>query len=260
MAPRASGQAARTSLIVGRRPVLEAVRAGATTEVLVARGSRSTEPLRELRDAASRAGIPVTIVDGDRIDSLAQGAHHQGVAARVSVPGPLSERDLEHLDWPEEPLAVVLDGVTDPQNLGAVARTAEAAGASALVVRRPRGAVVGPASIRASAGALLHLRVAEVANIPRALDRLKRAGFWVTGLDENAGGDVLGSEPPSGALALVVGSEGAGLSRLVRERCDVLLRIPMRGRVASLNVAVAIGVGLYGYAERRREEKQESGA
>lgn len=255
----APGRAARTSVIVGRRPVLEAVRAGATSEVLVARGARSTEPLRELRDAAARAGVPLTAVDGERIQALAGGAHHQGVAARVSVPEPLSERDLEHLDWPDDPLAVVLDGVTDPQNLGAVARTAEAAGASFLVVRRPRGVAVGPASIRASAGALLHLRVAEVANVPRALDRLKRAGFWVAGLDENAAGDVAGSEPPIGALALVVGSEGGGLSRLVRERCDVLVRIPMRGRVASLNVAVATGIGLFGYADRRRKEKQESG-
>lgn len=258
--PQRTSRATRTSVIVGRRPVLEAVRAGATSEVLVAGASRPTEPLRELRDAAARAGVPVTAVDGERIQALARGAHHQGVAARVTVPGPLSEGDLERFDWPEDPLVVVLDGVTDPQNLGAVARTAEASGASALVVRRPRGATVGPASIRASAGALLHLPVAEVANVPRALGRLKGAGFWVAGLDGTATVTVAASEPPPGALALVVGSEGGGLSRLARERCDVLLRIPMRGRVESLNVAVAAGVGLFGYAERRREEKQESDA
>jgi 23S rRNA (guanosine2251-2'-O)-methyltransferase len=181
---------------------------------------------------------------------LGEGVRHQGVAARVTSPQELGEADLAAREWEERAIAVVLDGVTDPHNVGAVARTAEAAGASAIVLRKARGAGVTPAAIKTSSGALLFLPVARVANISRALERLKRAGFWVVGLDERADLTIAEAGPPTGRLALVLGSEGTGLSRLVRETCDELLSIPMRGKVASLNVSVAAGVALFGYALR----------
>ena len=224
--------------------MLEAVRAGLAREVLLADTARTTGALRDLVDAASRAGVPIRRVEAREVDGLAA-ERNQGVAARVRMPPAADEAALARHAWDDDAIVVALDGVTDPQNVGAVARSAEAAGAAALVIRRIRSAGVGPAAVRASAGALLHLRVGVVANLPRTLERLKEAGFWVAGLD--AGGDADAERPP-GRLALVVGSEGEGLSRLVRETCDELVSIPMRGRVASLNASAAAAVALFGYA------------
>jgi 23S rRNA (guanosine2251-2'-O)-methyltransferase len=147
-------------------------------------------------------------------------------------------------------LVVVLDGITDPQNFGASARTAEAAGASLLVARKRRAAPLTAAAVRASAGALLHLPVARVANLTRAVERLKDRGFSVVGLDHRASTSIHDEEPPPRPLALVVGAEGEGISRLVRESCDFLVSIPMAGRTGSLNAAAALAVGLFGYAVR----------
>jgi 23S rRNA (guanosine2251-2'-O)-methyltransferase len=207
-------------------------------------------------EAAGAAGVPVEAVPSERIESLAEGTLHQGVAARVRAAPGLSEGELATRDWGEEGLVVVVDGVTDPQNLGALARTAEAAGAEALVTRRRRAAELGRAALKASAGGLIHLPVAEVANIPRALARLQEAGFWVVGLEAKAETSIY-EEPPSGRLALVLGAEGEGLSRLVRSSCDQLVSIPLRGRVDSLNVAVAAGVALFAYALRSRPKTRK---
>jgi len=238
--------------VVGRRPALEAVRSGRATEVLVARGARSTSALRELVEAAGVLDVPVLTVPGERIESLADGALHQGVAARVNPPPRLAEADLSARDWAGDSVVMVIDGVTDPHNLGALARTAEAAGAEALITRRRRSAHLEKVALKASAGALLHLPAAQVANIPRALGLLKEAGFWVVGLDGSAGKTVFEEAPP-GKIALVLGAEGEGLSRLVREKCDELLAIPLRGKVASLNVSVAAGVAVFSYAVRGKE-------
>jgi len=236
----------RSVVVAGRRPVLEALRSGRASEVLVAAGARRTPALLDVLAAAEETGTPVTGVPRERIESLASGASHQGVVARVEPPSPLGEADLERRSWHEDARVVVLDGVTDPHNVGAIARTAEAAGAAALVLRRRRGAGLTPAAVKASAGALLHLPVAEVANISRALGRLKKAGFWVVGLSGEAETPLDRAAPPRGRLALVLGAEGEGLSRLVRESCDELVSIPLRGRVASLNVSAAAAVALFG--------------
>jgi 23S rRNA (guanosine2251-2'-O)-methyltransferase len=236
--------------------VLEAVRSGAAREVLVASGSRSTPGLREVVEAAGASGVAVRQVPSERVESLTDQGPHQGVAAVVVPPGPLSEADLRRSGWGPEAVIVVLDGVTDPQNVGAVARTAEAAGAEALVVRRRRGAGWSQAAMRASAGALLHLAVAEVGNLPRALAALKGNGFWVVGLDTGGPRTIEEADRPPGRMALVLGSEGKGLSRLTRQSCDELVRIHLRGRVASLNVSVAAGIGLFAYAARGKEERR----
>lgn len=246
-----SGSDAGGSWVVGKRPVLEAILSGAAGEVLVARESRSTPGLRDLLRAARAAGVPVEMVPREHVERLAGRSGHQGVAARVRRgQAELGEADLRGREWPDDAVVLVLDGVTDPHNLGACARTAEAAGASALVMRRRRGAPVSPAALAASAGALAHLPLARVANLARALELLKEGGFWVVGLDGRAERTILDSPRPPGRLALVLGSEGSGLSRLVAERCDELLAIPMRGRVGSLNVSVAAGVVLFAYAMR----------
>lgn len=247
------GTSDSTVTVVGRRPALEAVRSGRAVEILVAEGARSTSSLREVVEAAGASGVQVTTTSSDRIEVLAEGAHHQGVAARVHPVPRLTEAALSAMAWGPEAIVVVIDGVTDPQNLGAVARTAEAAGADALVCRRHRAAPIGNVAVKASAGALIHLPVAEVPNLPRVLGALKQQGFWVVGLDAGAA-STIHEGPPPGRLALVLGAEGEGMSRLVRETCDALIAIPLRGRVASLNVSVAAGVALFSYAMRGKEE------
>jgi 23S rRNA (guanosine2251-2'-O)-methyltransferase len=231
--------------VAGRRAVLEAVRAGAASEVLVARGSRRTDALRELLEAAVTAGVAVREVGGAELDRLAE--DHHGVAARVGTLPTFGERELGERPFPPDALVVVLDGIEDPQNMGAAARSAEAAGAAMFVTRTRRAADVTPAAIRASAGALLHLPHARVPNLVRALDRLKGAGFTVVGLDERALTTVYEATAPEGRVALVVGSEGRGMARLTRQACDVLVSLPMRGRVGSLNASAALAAVLYAY-------------
>ena len=233
----------------GRRAVVEAIRAGRVTDVLVAPGIRDTQGLRAVVEAAASAGIDLQEMNRAELDRLAP--DHQGVVARLrddaERPSELGERDLGSFPFEDDALVVVLDGITDPQNFGAAARSAEAAGAAVLVSRTRRAADVTPAAIRASAGALLHLPLARVANIPRALDRLQAAGFTVVGLDGDAGETIFDRPCPDGRVALVVGSEGEGMSRLVRERCDLLVALPMRGRVGSLNASASLAAALYGY-------------
>ena len=240
-------------LVTGRRAVVEALRAGQVREVLVATGARDTQGLRAVREAARAAKVPVRATDRGELDRMA--ADHRGVVART-VGGradrrQLGERDLATLPFAPDALVVVLDGITDPQNLGAAARTAEAAGAAALVTRSRRAAGVTPAALRASAGALEHLPHAVVANIARALGRLQDAGFSVIGLDDAAPASILDGSCPQGRVAVVVGSEGEGMSRLVRERCDLLVALPVKGRVGSLNASAALAAALYGFVLRR---------
>ena len=177
------------------------------------------------------------------------------MVARLSQPvAVLSERDIDRFPFDEDAFVVVLDGITDPQNLGAAARAAEVAGGAMLVTRIRRGAGVTAAAVHASAGALSHLPHARVANIARALERLQGNGFSIVGLDGHADDSINDVPCPSGRVALVIGSEGQGISRLVRERCDVLVSLPMRGRVGSLNVSSALAAALWAYVlpTRRR--------
>ena len=223
----------------------EAIRAGLAQLVLVASDARPTPGLRELRAEAQRAGLPVREAPAAVLDSAGSG--HQGVAARVTIPRAVGERELRSWSFGSDALVVVLDGITDPQNVGASARVAEAAGASLIVMRERRSAPVTAAAVRASAGALLHLPHARVANLSRVLEALEDRGFAVVGLDGRAEASIYEADPPGRPLALVVGSEGAGISRLVRERCDRLVRLPMGGKVASLNAAAALSAVLYAF-------------
>jgi 23S rRNA (guanosine2251-2'-O)-methyltransferase len=232
-------------VVAGRRATLEAVRAGRAREILIARGSRSTSALQDVLDAAREVGVQVRDASRRELDGFDR--DHHGVVALVEATPELGERDLASWAFGDDDLVVVLDGISDPQNLGAAARAAEGAGAVMLVTRIRRAAPVTPAAVKASAGALLHLPRARVANIARALERLKDGGFSVVGLDEGAEATVYDRPCPAGRLAIAVGSEGEGLSRLTREACDALVRLPMRGRVASLNAAASLAAVLYAY-------------
>ena len=224
----------------------EAVRAGRALEVLVVAGSRATPALRELAEAAAESGVSLREVSRADLDRLV--SDHHGAAARVAAPRELSEQDLRRSSFSPEAVCVVLDGITDPQNLGAAARTAEAAGVDLLVTRERRAAAVTAAAVRASAGALLYLPQARVVNLTRTLRWLAdQAGFTVVGLDQDAPSSIHDDPCPEGRVALVVGSEGAGMSRLVRESCDRLVRLPMRGHVASLNASASLAAALFGY-------------
>lgn len=233
--------------LLGRRAVLEALRAGGpVSRVLVARTAEVRGPLREVVQEARARGVVVQIVDRRRLDTLARGVVHQGVVALVAVAAAVTVEDLLQRirDRGAAPFLIALDGVQDPHNLGAIIRTADAAGAHGIIIPRRRAAGLTPAVARASAGATAHLPVAQVGNLVAALERLKAAGVWIVGADPEGGEryDTAGLVPP---VALVVGGEGGGLHRLVRERCDRVVRIPLRGQVASLNVSVAAALLLY---------------
>jgi 23S rRNA (guanosine2251-2'-O)-methyltransferase len=234
-------------VVAGRRAVAEALAAGRVGEVLLVEGVTASHGLRTVVKAARGQGVRVREVQRSELDALAR--DHRGVAAvllEASVPV-LSERDIATHPFDDGAIAIVLDGVEDPQNFGAAARCCEAAGVAIIVTRVRRAAGVTPAAIRASAGALMHLPQARVANIARAVERLQDAGFTTIGLDGAATRTIYDEPCPEGRVALVVGSEGSGLSRLVRERCDLLVALPMRGRVGSLNASAALAAALYGY-------------
>ena len=227
--------------IYGRNPVLEALRAGRARRVLVARGVEGWL-LKELE----RLGAPYTLVPRIELDTLLRTTHHQGIAAEVEDPPYASLEDALRLaaSRKEPPLLVALDGVTDPRNYGAMIRSALALGAHGVVSEERRAAPLSPLALKASAGAALKLPVVKVKNLPRTLKALKEEGLWVYGLD------VRGEKAPweldyARPLVLVVGSEGEGMRRLVRETCDELFRIPSREEAESLNASVALGIALY---------------
>lgn len=203
---------------------------------------------------AALAGAHLRVVAPERLAVLARTDAHQGVVAHAA---PLRAHDLASLLRVPRALVVMLDGVTDPHNVGAILRTAETAGATGVVLPRRRGAHLTPTVAKAAAGAIEHLPIALVAGIPAALDRARREQVWTVGLD--AGGETeladlaLAGEP----LVLVVGAEGRGLSRLARERCDATVRIALHGRVASLNVAAAAAIALHHVAAVRDREARQ---
>ena len=236
-------------VVGGRRAVVEAIASGRARRVLAVAGLQTTEGMRDLLEVARRSGVELETTDEDALAALGL-EDHQGVAAVVTPVSELDEHGLHATAFGPNAMVVMLDGITDPQNFGASARAAEAAGAEMLIVRRRRAAPLSGAAIRASAGALFHLPVARVPNLARAIDHLKDRRFFVVGLDHEAPTSIHDAEPPGRPLALVLGAEDVGLSRLVREACDVLVSIPMSGRMDSLNAASALAVGLFAYATR----------
>jgi len=208
--------------------------------------------LREIHDAAREAGVVVQTLPRAEFDRLLANRNHQGVAAAYHEhPYATLDDILAAAEGSgEQGLALMLDGVQDPGNVGSLLRSAEGAGVHGVVLPRHRAAGVTPAVVRASAGAAEHLAIAQEANLTRALDEFKRAGYWAVGLSEDATmryGEIDAARP----LVVVVGGEGKGLTRLVRESCDYLVRLPMRGRVESLNAAVSGAILLYEIRRQR---------
>jgi 23S rRNA (guanosine2251-2'-O)-methyltransferase len=234
-------------VIYGLNPVLEALRAGRATTVRVSR--RDDLRLKEVLRLAAAGNVPVRHVEAAELDRAARGGTHQGVMAAVSVAREFSIGDLVAAA-PGPSLLVVLDGIEDPQNLGAILRAADAAGADGVIRQTRHAAPLGGVAAKASAGAVAHTRIANVVNVARALEECAARGVWTVGLAADAPRtcyDVDLTLP----VALVLGAEGTGLRRLVRERCDLLASIPMRGHVDSLNVAAAAAVVLFEAVRQR---------
>jgi 23S rRNA (guanosine2251-2'-O)-methyltransferase len=234
-------------IIYGVNAVAEALRARRVMEIRVA--ERADDRVQGLLSVAAADGVAVRRVTRDALDRDARGGAHQGVVAEVTAAPPATIDELASAAS-GTPLIVVLDEVEDPQNVGAILRAVDAAGASGVVRQTRRAAPLEGAAAKASAGAVAHVRVANVVNIARAVEELKAAGIWTLGLDASA------SMPYHEwdltlPTALVLGAEGRGLRRLVRERCDTVVCIPMRGRVSSLNVAAAAAIVLFEAVRQR---------
>ena len=238
MSHRESGD--RQEVVYGIHAVREALGTRPVDYVLVTQGYQNPR-LQEIIDACRAAGIALRFSPRPAVERAAGAVHHQNV---VAVCTPKSYDDLSALLAPQWPLVVALDGVEDPANLGAIIRTVVAAGATGVVIPERRAAGLSPAVARAAAGALEHAKVARVANLVRALMDLKKSNLWVYGLEAGAPKSYTELDYAPGCV-LVLGGEGQGLHRLVRETCDELGHIPLHGPVNSLNVSVAAGVVLY---------------
>ena len=251
------------SHIFGVQPVLEALRARArpVERVTVADGAHESR-LQEIFELARAANVPVRRAPRTELQRLAAGANHQGVvatiaAARYADMGDLLDSLAARVGTDDPPLAVVLDGVEDPRNLGAIIRTVECAGGHGVFVPERRAAGLTEAVAKSAAGALEYVPVARAVNIVRLLEELKSRGIWTVGTAVDAGpaySDWDWTQP----CALVLGGEGEGMRRLVRERCDVLVSVPLRGKIESLNVSVAAGVVLYEAVRQRTARRAES--
>jgi 23S rRNA (guanosine2251-2'-O)-methyltransferase len=236
-------------IIYGINPVLEALRAGRVKELRV--GDRVDDRLKQLLAAAAERGVRVRRVPADALERESRRGVHQGVVADVEKAENYSVDEIVR-GASAAPLVVVLDGIEDPHNLGAILRTADAAGVDGVVIQSRRAAARDGVAAKASAGALAHVKLAEVVNIARAVEELKESGVWTVGLagEGPESYDAIDFTLPT---AVVLGAEGAGLRRLVRERCDRLASIPMRGQVGSLNVSVAAGIVLFEAVRQRKE-------
>jgi 23S rRNA (guanosine2251-2'-O)-methyltransferase len=254
-------RAGSASRIAGRKPVLEALKAGTQVErILILQGVRG-EIIEAIREAARGAHVPVMDVNRERFQALADETASQGIIALTASRRQMLslEQILARVREQSEPgFLLILDEIEDPQNLGALIRTAECAGVHGVIVPRHHSAPVGPAAVKASAGATEHMAIAEVTNVVNAIEELKKEGFWIAGL-EGSGTTHYSAADYTGPVALIVGNEGKGIRRLVKEHCDFLVSIPVRGRVSSLNASVAGAIVMYeAVKQRKAKEKRDA--
>lgn len=235
------------SVLAGIHPIREALLAGRPIErVLIAKGAAGPR-IQEVVELCRERGVPVRFEPREQVERAAPGATHQGIVAYAAA-----HRYLDLDDLPAGAgLVVVLDGIEDPHNLGAIIRTANAAGAGAVVIPDRRSVGLTETVAKAAAGALEYTPVVRAGNLNQAIDKLKERGYWVYGLDERAEQDYDAADFAE-PTALLLGAEGHGLHEHTRKRCDFLLRIPMAGQIASLNVSVAAGVVLFEWRRRRK--------
>ncbi|MDR1531284.1 MAG: 23S rRNA (guanosine(2251)-2'-O)-methyltransferase RlmB [Clostridiales bacterium] len=242
------------SVLVGRNAVLEALNHGKPIDKIFFKTGEIEGTLRVILAKAKDAGIVTVQAGKNKLDELAQagrGVSHQGVVATCPAREYAQVEDLLQLaqEKGEQPFVIVLDGITDPYNLGAIIRTADACGAHGVIIPKRRAAGLTPIVSKTSAGAAEHVLVARAVNLARELDNLRKRGLWTACAD--ASGQDIYSADLSGPMALVIGSEGGGVGRLVMDKCDLRVRIPMYGAVSSLNASVAAGVLMYEVRRRR---------
>lgn len=232
-------------LLIGRNAVMEAVKSGRSIDsLLVAKGDRSGS-IGVIIGLCREKGIVIKEVDRRKLDAMCGGANHQGVAAKVAAHTYADVEDIFRAaeEKGEKPFIIVCDELEDPHNLGAIIRTADACGAHGVIIPKRHGVSLTYAVGKASAGAVEYVPVARVPNLPSVLDELKERGVWIYGADMD--GTPWDKQDYSGAVALVVGSEGRGISRLVKEKCDFIVSLPMKGKINSLNAGVAAGILMY---------------
>jgi len=237
--------------VAGRNAVTEALRSGENLDTLFVSGENTSGSLGAIVALAKEKGCPIKQVDQRKLDSLSGGVNHQGVVLTRSA---VSYSELSDLlavaeERGEKPFLIIADEIEDPHNLGALIRTAETAGAHGIIIPQRRNVGLTSAVFKTSAGALAHVKVARVVNLAAAIDELKEQNIWVYGCDMN--GQIWCQTDFSGGVALIVGSEGKGISRLLKEKCDALVTLPMAGKLTSLNASVAGGIIMYEVARQR---------
>ena len=236
---------ARQSMLTGRNPVLEALKAGRPINKVYLQNHITGGVPRAIESLARERGIPVVRVEKAWLDKISRGVH-QGTAASASVKGYSEIHDIMEfaVERQDSPLIIVANEIHDPYNLGAIIRSAEAAGAHGVIIPKRNSAGLVESVAKASAGAIEYMRIARITNVATTLSELKKQGLWIVGADSS--GDISYTEcDMSGATAIVIGGEDKGLGRLVREACDTVVRLPMRGNIASLNASAAAAVMLY---------------
>lgn len=240
----------REGLIIGRNPVIEALKAGRPINTVYISGEGGSLGL--INRMAAERGIPVKRAADGKLSDMAGGASHQGVIASGACAEYVSVEDILAVSEKKgtKPFIIICDEIEDPHNLGALIRTAEAAGADGVIIPKRRSAALTSAVYKTSAGAASWLPVARTPNIPAAIDLLRKNGVWIYGTD--AEGTDYASADLRGSVGLVIGSEGFGLGRLVKEKCDFLLSLPMNGKINSLNASVAAGIFMYEAVRQRR--------
>lgn len=244
-----------TEVVAGRNSVLEALRTDVPVSTMyVASRIDSDDRVKEALTLAAEAGVPIMETPRTELDRITDGAVHQGMALQVPPYDYAHPKDLVDSQIPGTPLIVALDGITDPRNLGAIVRSTAAFGGHGVVVPSRRSAGMTASAWKTSAGAAARVPVAQAANLVRALEDYRKAGFFVVGLDMDGDVELPGLELATSPLVVVVGSEGKGLSRLVRETCDQIVSIPMSSSVESLNAGLAAGVTLYEIARLRTSQ------
>ncbi len=242
--------APREDLIIGRNPVMEAIRSGRAIDKLLVTRSASGAAKAILAKCAER-GVPIKEVSSKKLDFLSGGGNHQGVALFVASHEYCSVEDILNVakEKGEDPFLIICDELEDPHNLGAIIRTAEAVGVHGVIIPKRRSVSLSGTVAKAASGALEYVKVARVTNLVKEMDALKERGIWIYGADMD--GDNWSRVDYSGGCALVIGSEGSGISRLVSEHCDRIVSLPMKGRINSLNASVAAGVLMYEVAKQR---------
>ena len=238
--------------IMGRNPVLEAIRSGRSIDKILIKKGRYEGSIVPIIKKAKEVGIVLQEVDKAKLDVAAEGGSHQGVIAYVSAYEYSTVRDILNAarEKDEPPFVIICDRITDPHNLGAIIRTANCVGAHGIIIPKRNSAGLNSTVAKASAGAVEYTRVAKVTNIASIIDDLKEEGLWITAADMD--GEEMYNIDLKGAIGLVIGSEGEGVSRLVREKCDFIATIPMSGDINSLNASVAAGVLMYEALRQRR--------